>query len=768
MRKHSITLLLVILVSCVSLASSVTAFEEPVYEAGYVDWEINPNERLFVEGLDETEAVLQRQKSDNAPGGISINTGFSGEILNLNSQPIQNGFSSTVNMSVFFSVYLDQGAGPQTCTREQQLNLDGTTTLIYSVDAGGVPVYDSVITQVVDKVNSNEAMNFSGSMNEINLTMSEGDVFSLSVSVEHQCTARVRVQWGALEQNSGGIIIKGEIYQPKGEIIIDESRRAHIEFEPLFPWGADDVKEVKWEIWGPLEDYERTPYTLDGMMENSLGRSMMVREIDSNRSVWTWSGQNELDPGLTNLQFCITTTSGDSNSECHAFGVIKFQVEKESDGFASAKLFLTLSCFIALLIFLRNIFNQGLMLPLPILGALVAIMLLFIPTIFDQVNLGADATIDDNTRVSNSDLVDENGDVTSISELIEGKDALIVGIGLPASENLIDQSNQFNQTIEHFGDDIAVVHILTGMNPMASDIIQMKANINSSWPILIDQDEAFTSGLPDGVSDSVLVIDPAMHVTYNKAPVAFSKEIIESVDEISSGGGQNAASYFSLLLGPGLFLFFLALPREDWTPPDEPLPPGILWASIIGASALGIFVINLPLLVATILPISSDLLFWLDLLMMIWFVEMSIVTAIKGKPFEAVIIAKSLHKLFPESFQNWRPLEDMERDVLLGIWFAWFGILAFPALFPQGVGASLLSGMGGIISGTFNLILYLVLGGLSILILRLFAAIGGPISRIFGRYGAEAFTQFVGWCLVPIAIWVTINTIITSSIFGIM
>jgi hypothetical protein len=258
-----------------------------------------------------------------------------------------------------------------------------------------------------------------------------------------------------------------------------------------------------------------------------------------------------------------------------------------------------------------------------------------------------------------------------------------------------------------------------------------------------------------------------MHVTYSKAPVAFSKEIIEAVDDISSGGSQNSGAYFTLLLGPGLFLIFLALPREDWTPPEEPLPPGTLWASIIGASGLGILIVNLPLLIATLLPISSDILFWIDVILMLWFVEMSIVTARRGKPFEAEIIAKNLHRLFPESFQNWRPLEDMERDVLLGIWFAWFGILAFPALFSQGVGAPMLSGISGVFSGLLNLVLYVLLGGFSILILRLLAAIGGPISRIFGRYGAEAFTQFVGWCLVPISVWVTANAIITSSIFGI-
>ena len=91
MRKHSMPILLLVLILGMGLASSVSAFEEPVYEAGYVDWEINPIERLYVEGLDETEAVLQRQKSDNAPGGISVNSGFSGQILNLNSEPIQNG-----------------------------------------------------------------------------------------------------------------------------------------------------------------------------------------------------------------------------------------------------------------------------------------------------------------------------------------------------------------------------------------------------------------------------------------------------------------------------------------------------------------------------------------------------------------------------------------------------------------------------------------------------------------------------------------------------
>ena len=93
---------------------------------------------------------------------------------------------------------------------------------------------------------------------------------------------------------------------------------------------------------------------------------------------------------------------------------------------------------------------------------------------------------------------------------------------------------------------------------MASDITQMRQQLNTSWPILIDKDEQFASTLPDGVSDSVVIVDKAMHVTYSKTPVAYSDDISDAIDEIPSGGSQNLGAYFSLIIGPGLFLFFIA------------------------------------------------------------------------------------------------------------------------------------------------------------------------------------------------------------------
>lgn len=773
MANRRISIILLILLIGVIASSTVTA-QDDSYQPGYIDWEVNPVEQLFVEGMTESSAVLQRERPDQTEGGISLDPLFNGDIFTIQSEPVQTAFSQTIKMSVFFSVYLDDNVGPETCFRQQTTSLqlsDATTTLTYTVSLGGEQIYQESVTNIVDEITSGQAMNFSGAENEMNITANPGDVFTLSLSAVHNCLgSSVMVQWGGgpEPQNSGGIVMVGVLYQPEIRMILDESNIAHIEFDPLMPWGASDIKDIKWEIWGPLKDYERRSLSNDNKLEDSTGKTLTIRQIGDNESIWTWSGKKVLAKGELNLEMCVRTIYGDLNSDCHAFGILRFEVTDEDTGFLNAKLFLSLSALIALLAFVGNAFNQGLLIPIPILSALAVMMLLFVPTAFSQNNLGADSAIYENTRIPNAELFDENGESYTITELFDGKDALVIGIGLPASENLIEQSNQFNVTLDKYGDNVAIIHVLSGMNPMDSDIIQMRQQLNTSWPILIDKDESFASTLPDGVSDSVVIIDKAMHVTFSKTPVAYSDDISEAIDEIPAGGSQNLGAYFALLIGPGLFLFFIALPREGWTPPDEPLPPGSLWASIIGAGAAGILLVNLPMLIATMLPIGSGLLFYLDIIMMLWFVEMAFFTAKNGKPFEVAIIAKLIHGLYPKYFQDWRPLEDMERDLLIGIWFGWFGLLAFPALFPQAVGAAFLSGFGGIIRSLISLVLILVLGGLAVLSLRLIAAVGGPISRLFGRFGAESFTQFVGWLILPLAIWVTINSILASVNAGLL
>ena len=352
MRQRSLAFVLLALLLGVAATGAVNAAEDPEYEPGFIEWDIKPVERLFVEGLDAEEAVLQRQRTDNAVGSQAVNT-FDGmnQIFSISSAPLQNPVNASVNMTVFMSAYIDGVGGPQVC--ERQTWTDSSFTMVYSVDAGGIPVYDSVVTQVVNTDTSNSAMNFSGERIEVFLSMKAGDVFTLSVSAQNNCAgSTIQVQWGAFEQNSGGIVMEGQLYEPEARVFVDAERRAHIEFEPLFPWGADDVKTTKWELWGPLAGDEKFVKDEDLIMETSTGRIRIDRSIPGNNTIWAWSGIIPLTPGEANLEVCVQTVSGDLNSDCHAFGIIRFEVEKEDEGLASSTLFLSLTTFGSLIGFM--------------------------------------------------------------------------------------------------------------------------------------------------------------------------------------------------------------------------------------------------------------------------------------------------------------------------------------------------------------------------------------------------------------------------------
>jgi len=209
------------------------------------------------------------------------------------------------------------------------------------------------------------------------------------------------------------------------------------------------------------------------------------------------------------------------------------------------------------------------------------------------------------------------------------------------------------------------------------------------------------------------------------------------------------------------------LPREGWEAPEEPLPPGLLWASIVCAGALGVLLVNVPMLLLILLPLPLSFGYFGQILMMLWFFEMALVTAKRGTPYEADYIGKFVHSLFPKVFREWRDVVDMQRDVLLGVWAGWMTWFVYPMWFQQGVGATILNGGGSIAMGIFLLFIYLMLAGVAILCLRFVASWGGPFSRLFGKFGSEVFAQFVGWALVPVALWALTNTIFSLSNIGV-
>ena len=99
-------------------------------------------------------------------------------------------------------------------------------------------------------------------------------------------------------------------------------------------------------------------------------------------------------------------------------------------------------------------------------------------------------------------------------------------------------------------------------------------------------------------------------------------------------------------------MLFLALQRENSEPMEEPLPLGIHWGAIVAAGGAGIALVNLPILIATLAPVPTNSLFWIDFAMMLWMLEMCVVTARRGSPYEADFIGKVIHNLFPEKSPN--------------------------------------------------------------------------------------------------------------------
>ena len=779
-HRHVIAVLLMALFFSGITSTSVQAIDNVSYEAGYTEWEMDFEQRLYVEGEDAESSVLQRDRPDAtlAFADVSPNTGLV-PIFTLTSEPIVNSMVGTINMSTYFSAYLVPQAGfaqPTQCVNPSFPLTPGedSTTLTMTVSINGSQVYASTVTHTLDTIASNDPQNFSGEIIMMDIDLSASDTFSISLSAEHLCEGTLaRVQWGGFETNAGGSIMTGKVYEPSASIRVDSSRRAHIEFLPTLPWGIDDVlvdgngdPAVSWVLRGPLDDDVKTNLDRDMVMESSIGRIRMERSRGNNETAWTWTGKEILQIGTSNLEVCVKTTSGNPNEDCHAFGIIRFEIKSDSDGFASSGLWLSLSTLVCFIGFAYKGFNDDDPPPLPILIALVLMMLLMLPVGFSQSNLDTEPQLNENALLLDAELKTSGAEFTTLTELMDGSNILAIGAIAPGSESAQDQANELELLLGQ-RDDVAVVQIVIGEDSMMSDVEAYRSSINSSWPIVLDYADEFVSTSPTGNADSVILVDKSMHVTWSESPTGSSKAMNDAIEAINGGGPTSLGTYFSILFPTGLFLLFLALPRQGWTKPEEPLPPGTLWASIVLAGGLGAVLVHLPALLLSLLPLSSSLSHIVTVIMFLWFVFMCAMTLQRGAPFEADLLGSFIHGQTTASFQSWRPKEDMQRDVFLGIFIGWLSWMADPGLIAQGVGAAALSGGMGIFFAMLLLIANVLIAGLAILILRFIASWGGPFSNIFGRVGADTFARFMGLVLLPISVWATINGVLALLAIGV-
>ena len=780
-HRHVIAVLLMALFFSGLGLSTVKGVENVTYEAGYVEWEMDMEQRLYVEGEDAETSVLQRERPDAtlAYADVGPNTGLV-PIFTLTSEPLVNSMKGTINMSTYFSAYLVPQAAfaqPTQCVNPSYPLTPGedSTTLVMTVSISGTQVYESTVTHVLETIGANDPQNFSGEIVMMDIDLEKGDAFSISLSAEHMCEGtNARVQWGGFEANAGGIIMTGKVYEPSASIRVDSSRRAHIEFLPTMPWGVDDVlvdgngdPAASWVLRGPMDDDVKTNNDRDMVMESSIGRIRMERSLGNNETAWIWTGKEVLQKGSSNLEVCVKTTSGNPNADCHAFGIIRFEVGSESDGFASAGLWLSLSTIACFIGFVYKGFNADPPMPLPILIALLVMMLLMLPVGFSQSNLNTEAQLNDNALLIDAEFKSSGAEFTTLSELMGDANILAIGAISPGSESAQDQANELELLLGQ-RDDVAVVQIVIGEDSMMSDVEAYRSSINSSWPIVLDYNQEFVSTSPTGNADSLVLVDSSMHVTWSESPTGGAKTMNDAIEAINGGGPMSLGTYFSVLFPAGLFLIFLALPRQGWTKPEEPLPPGALWASIVLAGGVGALLIHLPALLLTVLPVNSSISYIVSVLMFLWFVFMCGMTFRRGAPIEADLLGSLMHGLAPASFQAWRPKEDMQRDVFLGVFIGWLSWMFEPGLVAQGVGAAALNGGMGILFALLIVLGNILVAGLAILVLRFIASWGGPFSNIFGRVGADTFARFMGLVLIPISLWATLNGIFTLLSIGLL
>jgi len=774
MRRTAL-LLVLLMVATTTVTGYALAEGDDGYPSGHEEWRVDDVMRLYVEGLNEEEAILQRNSTDGAVGFFEV-LGGSGEVpvFSVSSPPLVNPIEATVNMSVFFSVRLEQAPARSCSATNPFTNGNQETSLRMEVTAGS-STYTSTVQQVIEAVSNDDSELFEGERQMINLSMQPGDVFTLNLWMQHDCEGtRARVLWGGFEQNSGGIVMEGDIYEPSASLMIDASRRAHIAFTADLPWGANDIDwadggpAVSWSIWGPLDDDELFSRDGDDLVETSTGRALIERVLPGNNTAWTWTGVEEVPIGHVSVEVCVTVVGADPNEDCHATGYVRAIVQEPDSGFASSGLWLTLTTMGSLLAFIVVAFRAGLPLPPPILAALLVLALAMVPLGIVQDNLGEEAVVDDSIRLGDPSMNAASGIITSPSEVMGDADLMLVSVLMPGSVNGADHLKEFEVAMAGYSGDVAVLTVIIGEEALITDAISYVERHNVTWPVLLDSTGAFAASLPTGEADAVLVIDRSGRVSSSASPVQAYTELGDAMSASQRGGTQSASAYLRLAFGPCLFLLFLALPRVGWEKPEEPLPPGTLWASIVVAAGAGVFLVNLPSLLLAFVPFDAALGSTLDLISYAWFIEMAVVTAIRGAPFESDFLGQFIHRLTPGVFQRWRDVEDLARDVLLGVWVGWFAWFAEPAMFAQGVGAAMMSGVGGILIGLLNGLMFAFVAGLVVLLLRIVAGLGGPLSRLFGLYGAESFARFSGWALVPIGLWVTVNHVLFLASIGVL
>jgi len=679
---------------------------------------------------------------------------LSSQLVTVNSPPVDHAtrFEGNITARIFAGLDVEGS----TCRLTNPLPgspADAETQFTVRVLAGGAEVFQNQTNRDVLEFDWTAPFEFTTSAWNLNFTLSQGDTITMEISIEHNCIIAGGLYFDRYD-TATRIELDGVLFSPSLEAKVDQNRAARVEFIPGTVWGDETITKTVVEVAGT---YNTWPETVHGNWQEEQRLSHFetphsTRIGEGNQTVWVWSVNGTLEPGIHMIDICMSLTDLDPNEDCHMVIVHRFMVEEPTTSLGRVG-YLVALVPLTTLVWLGSSLRIG-TLPLPayVVLLLMGLAVMIPAASLPEIDIGE---VRDESASPAFNLLSHSGKSYSINELLEGNDALVLGVFETDSPNAEQQRKDFLNSIERT-ESIAYAQLATGEDVRAIDIDEHASLVNGSWPILLDENGAgIASQFPSGASDSILIIDKAGFVSEWVPGSVGSDSIVEMVESASSGSGRSAIDLlFGVLIGAGaiLPLILLSLPKNRIEPPDTVMIPGAGILGTIGANAIGFGMIALPISVLA-LVLRGGLWPFIEIFLACWMISSAIQMLRNGEIFELNWIVKKIHQKLPENYGKWRNLETFSEDATIGFWFAWISWIVYPLLIPQTVAAPIWTGIVGVLIGVISLILHLLIAGLIGLVLRGVAGIGGNISVSLGRFSAGARPRLWGATSLLLGIW---------------
>ncbi len=728
-----------------------------------LDWEIPTKHHLFVNGTSSPVDLNREYPYFTGEPPFVTFGGGSTTVIEVESAPATETvvLSGEADVFVYASLISDN---PFCLISQGPDGTSGKTSFTVWLDIGTTTIIDGEQSdwQVMED-GWERPYEFHVNASYDNVTLGEGDVVNLIIQSNHNCVIQGRVYWDAY-QSATGVILEGEMLQPELSVSTDANGIARIEFTPISPWGPQDYDSQFIDIVGPLSGWEEGRHLTTMPAEETHVEHFEAphgsRLVEANRSALVWISNATLEPGKYMVDACFILKSGDYNEDCdsensdHIIAVYRFEVASKSESIAGSGWFWFV-CIASLLGYLGVRLKSG---PLP-WPTLVLLIVLAFSTMIPASNLPeleVGATRDDSAAPQFSLLQHQSSgsDSLGLNDLLSGHDALVLGVFTSGSPNAEQQKRDFDNASERLGEEVAFAQIATGSGVQSTDLDYYSLILNGSWPLLIDESKGEVADqLPTGIADGVIIIDSAGFISSSSSGSMSDQTIVESIEKSRKGSDQSMLNLFSLLI-PSLMvlpLLFLSFPRKRTEVPEKALPPGAGLGGTVIAAGIGFAVWSMPIAILSLFSGS----YWpfVEFLLMAWLAWQGLSLAIHGEIHEIQFIADNIHKRLPQSYSEWRLLPDFSRDLMLGHWLAWLSWLAYPLMIPQGIGSLASASLTGVIMAPIILIGHCLIAGIIVLILRSFATILGPISRLIGMLGQKEAPRLWGCLLMGISLW---------------